>query len=870
MRKVRSFTVLPSLPEPLRDLKALANNMWWCWNTEYIELFRRIDRNLWERCGHNPVKLLGTVTQARLEDLAGNDGFLCELHRVMEKFRARSERPSWFEKVYAKTTKPVIAYFSAEFGIHECLPIYAGGLGILAGDHLKSASDLGVPIVAVGLLYQKGYFRQYLNADGWQQEQYTENDFYHMPLELVRKKSGRGLTISVQYPQRCVLAQIWQVKVGTVSLYLLDTNIGGNSPADRMITASLYGGDAETRLQQEIMLGVGGLKALGAMGIQPTVCHLNEGHAAFAVLERIHQLRSSKKMTFDEAAEATSPSNVFTIHTSVKAGNDEFSMALMDKYFGAYFPKLGINREQFLGLGKIDPNDSDEPFKMTVLALRFSAHRNAVSQLHGQVSRKMWVNLWPEVPADEIPIQPIANGTHAKSWLSAEMNYLFERYLGANWADEIIDKSIWKNLEQIPDEELWRTHQRCKERLVTFARGRLKAQMQRRGSYHTELGWAEEVLDCEALTVGFARRFAGYKRGNLLLKDPERLVKILTDSARPVQIIFAGKAHPKDAQAKEIIRQIIHFASKYNVRNRIVFLEDYDIKVARYMVQGTDVWLNNPRRPMEASGTSGMKAAINGALNISTLDGWWCEGYQPDGGWVIGAGESYDDAGYQDKVESEAIYNLLENEVVPLFFTRSADNLPRAWIKRIKNSIAWISPRFNTHRMVGEYTRKFYNPAAASWDYLTSSAMARAKALSAWKADMKNAWPELAIQDVTTQVYDGNRAEALNTKQAQVEAGCELRVSAAVKLGPVSPDDVAVEIYHGLVDAWGNIEDGCVSRMTHDKTKDRDSTCVFTGSIPCRASGQHGFAVRILPRHADLVDPYEPGLILWETTDAKK
>lgn len=869
MQKVRSFTVLPSVPDSLQNLKVIAKNMYWSWNSEFIELFRRIDANLWESCGHNPVKLLGTVTQARLEDLAGNDGFLSELRRATEKLRGAIEKPSWFEKVYARTTKPAIAYFSAEFGLHESLPIYAGGLGILAGDHLKSASDLGIPITAVGLLYQKGYFRQYLNTDGWQQEQYTENDFYNMPVELVRKKSRRPLTISVQYPQRCVLAQMWRVKVGAVNLYLLDTNIPANSPEDRTITASLYGGDVETRIRQELMLGTGGLKALAAMGIEPTVCHINEGHAAFVVLERIRHLRSTKSMTFDEAAEATRASNIFTLHTPVRAGNDEFPIELMDKYFGGYFPKLAINRNRFLRLGRIEPDNDSEPFKMTVLALRLSAHRNAVSGLHGQVSRKMWSQLWPEVPADEVPIEAITNGVHAKSWISAEMDSLFERYLGSNWSGEIVDKSIWKNAEQIPDEELWRTHQRCKERLIGFSRNRLKAQMQRRGSFHTELGWAEEVLDPEALTIGFARRFAGYKRANLLLKDAERLVKILTDSNRPMQIIFAGKAHPKDTEGKEIIRQISHFAAEHKVERRIVFLEDYDLDVARYMVQGVDVWLNTPRRPMEASGTSGMKAAINGALNVSTLDGWWCEAYEPEVGWVIGAGESYDETDYQDTVESEALYNLLENEVVPLFFARSAGNLPRGWIRRMKNSIMRIVPRFNTHRMVAEYTRKFYNPATARWTYLTAQAAARAKALSMWKEDMKNAWAELAIGDVNTQVYDGKSLLRLNIKQPQLEVGSELRISAVVKLGRISPDDVAVQIYHGQVDASGNIQAGAVAEMTYEKAADQNGQYVFSGSIACQTSGRQGFSLRILPKHADLADPYEPGLILWEAADSK-
>ena len=867
MPKVRNFTVLPALPDSLKALEIIAQNLFWSWNPEFVELFKRIDSNLWAACGHNPAKFLGNVSQKQLEALAENQGFLCELQRVEEKLKLYLDGSTWFEKVCSKCTEPTIAYFSAEFGIHECLPVYSGGLGGLAGDHLKSASDLGVPLVGVGLMYQKGYFRQYLNVDGWQQEVYVENDFYNMPVELVREANGQPLVISVEYPGRSVYAQIWCVAVGRVKLYLLDTNIAANSSIDRIITTSLYGGDREMRIRQEIILGIGGLKALTAMNITPTVCHMNEGHAAFAALERIRQLRSDKNMTFDEALEAAKSGNIFTTHTPVKAGLDEFPVKLMDKYFGRFIDDLGIDKKQFLALGRIDANDDNESFKMPILALRLSSYRNGVSRLHGQVSRSMWAFLWPGVPVSEVPITSITNGVHSKSWLSDEMNSLYERYLGPDWSDETTDTSVWKNVEQIPDEEFWRIHQRCKARLIAFARSQLMAQMQRRGTYHTELNWAEEVLDSEALTIGFARRFAGYKRGNLLLKDPKRLVKLLSNPNRPVQIIFAGKAHPKDTEGKEIIRQIIHFAGQYDVRRRIVFLEDYDINVARVLVQGVDIWLNNPRRPMEASGTSGMKAAINGALNMSTLDGWWCEAYRPEGGWAIGSGETYEDAGYQDMVESQMIYNMLENEIVPLFYTRSADNLPRAWIRRVKNSIEWISPRFNTHRMVSEYTRRFYNPAAARWRYLTAKACSRAKAFSMWKSNIKTAWPEFAIKDVQVQVNNNGQGNSrLNPEQSQIKVGSELSVRALLRLGKVGPDDVSVELYHGTVDAWGNIRNGSSVRMDYKEASEQDEEHWFSGSMSCRTSGRQGLAVRVLPRHVDMVNPYELGLILWETT----
>ncbi len=865
MPSVRSFMVLPALPDSLKDLEFIARNMYWSWNLDFVQLFKRIDSKLWKACGHNPVKLLGSVSQQKLETLAENQGFQCELQRAAEKLRGYLSGSNWFQKHGPKGTKPVIAYFSAEFGIHECLPIYSGGLGILSGDHLKSASDLGVPLVGVGLLYQKGYFRQYLNVDGWQQEVYVENDFYNMPIEKVRKEDGEPLTISVDYPEGPVSAQVWCVSVGRVKLYLLDTNLDANSPQARVITASLYGGDRETRIRQEIMLGIGGLRALLAMGISPTVCHMNEGHAAFMGLERIRQLQGEFNMSFDQALEATKAGNAFTVHTPVKAGNDEFSPELMNKYFCNYYPELGIEQKQFLGLGRVNPGNDKESFKMPILAIRLSNYRNGVSKLHGKVSRRMWSGLWPQVPVSEIPITSVTNGIHVKSWLSEEMNSLYERYLGSNWSGEIMDKSVWDNIDQIPDEEFWRTHQRCKTNLVTFARARLKSQMQRRGTYHTELNWAEEVLDPDVLTIGFARRFATYKRGYMLLKDPQRLVKLLNNPQQPIQLIFAGKAHPRDTEGKEIIRQIIHFATKYDVRRRVVFLEDYDINVARFLVRGVDVWLNTPRPPMEASGTSGMKAAINGALNMSTWDGWWCEGYTPDGGWVIGAGENYEDAGYQDIVESQAIYNMLENEVVPLFYTRSSDNLPRAWIHRMKKTIKWVAPRFSTDRMVSDYTQKFYNPADAKWRYLTTHGTDRVKSLSVWKSNIRQAWPEFKIQDVEVRVNNGYEADELNPKLPQLKVGSELSVRALVRLGEIAAENVSVELYYGPVDSWGNIEDGSVVRMDCKEGSGQNGQCWFEGMMPCRESGRQGLAVRILPRHDDLISPHELGLILWET-----
>ncbi len=862
---VRSFTVLPSLPESLKSLKTISQNLFWSWNPEILKLFRRIDPVLWAESGHNPAKMLGIVSQQRLEDLAENKGFLSELRRASDMLDNYLKSPTWYSKDTKEHEDTTIAYFSAEFGIHESLPLYAGGLGILAGDHLKSASDLGLPLIGVGLMYQKGYFRQYLNIDGWQQEVYVSNDFYNMPVELVRDENGKPITITIDYPNSVVTAQIWRIIVGRINLYLLDTNITANSYEDRLITAQLYGGDNKMRIRQEILIGIGGLRALEAMNIEPQVCHMNEGHAAFMAIERIRQASCKKSISFEHALELTRAGNVFTTHTPVTAGNDEFPPKLINEYFRNYIGDLGISDQHFLSFGRIDPNDKNETFKMSVLAIKLSSYRNGVSALHGEVSRGMWSGLWPHLPVNEVPISSVTNGIHMKSWLPDDIHTLYERYVGLNWASgEMFDKSLWSNIDQIPDEEIWRMHQRCKTRLVSFSRNRLKEQMQRRGTYHTELNWADEVLDPDALTIGFARRFATYKRGNLLLRDPERLMRLLSNKDRPIQIIFAGKAHPRDTEGKEIIRRIVHFANQYGVRRHIVFLEDYDINVARFMVQGVDIWLNTPRRPMEASGTSGMKAAINGAMNVSILDGWWCEGYDSEIGWAIGSGESYDDAEYQDMVESQALYNILENEIVPLFYTRAADNLPRAWIHRMKNCIRKLTPMFNTDRMVADYTSQSYVPAARRWSALAKDDMLIAKQLSDWKTNIIANWPAVEIKKVVVS-DDSVCGENLNCGKNKLKVGAVLHVRVLVSLGAISPDDVTVEQFYGTVDSWGNIEKGSLEKMNYDNDSDVEGQCWFKGQVICENSGRQGLTVRMMPHNDNFANPYEMmSLITWE------
>ncbi|HTU02341.1 MAG TPA: alpha-glucan family phosphorylase, partial [Candidatus Sulfotelmatobacter sp.] len=607
-----TFTVVPKLPERLRDLVRIAMNLWWTWDPEAIDLLRRLEPRslLWERCYGNPIRMLGLVSQERLTELAADESFLATLDRVSSRLTSYLDRPTWFAQAHAGAGLGV-AYFCAEFGIVEGLRFYSGGLGVLAGDHLKASSDLGIPLVAVGLLYRRGYFRQYLNADGWQQEQYPEADFYNLPLILERRADGTPVRVEIEYPGRQAQVQIWRAQVGRIPLYLLDADLETNRPEDRAVTGYLYGGDRDMRIRQEILLGVGGLRALAALGLEPTVCHMNEGHAAFLALERIRQVMDRHRASFTEAREVVAASNVFTTHTPVPAGIDVFPADLMDRYFGAIWPRLGLDRDSFLRLGRQNPQDPNEPFSMAVLAIRLSTAINGVSQLHGRVSRRMWGRLWPDVPVDDLPIGAITNGVHVRGWLSQDMAGLFDAYLGPRWVSHPADHSVWERVDNIPDAELWRTHERRRERLVAFARRRLRMQLEQRGAPPAERELADEVLDPKALTIGFARRFATYKRATLLFRDPERLARILSNPERPVQLILAGKAHPADQEGKDFIRQIIHFARRPEFRHRLVFLEDYDIKVGRYLYQGVDVWLNTPRRPLEASGTSGMKATAN-------------------------------------------------------------------------------------------------------------------------------------------------------------------------------------------------------------------------------------------------------------------
>jgi len=847
MNIISKIIVVPRLPEKLFHLRDLAYNLWWTWDYEAIALFNRLDRDLWEKSNHNPVLMLGTISQERLEGLAADDSFVEHLQRVWDKFKRYLESPRRYTGEEYKDWS--IAYFSAEFGITECLGIYAGGLGVLAGDHVKSASDLGLPLFGVGILYREGYFRQYLNPDGWQQEIYPEHDFYNLPVHLQMDNDGRPVAVDVPYPGRTVKAQVWRIDVGRVPLYMLDTNIEANSKDDRDISAQLYGGDDEMKIQQHILLGIGGLRALNKLGIVPRVCHMNEPHSAYLALERIRQIMQKYNCSFKEAREVAIAGTVFTTHTPIPAGNERFSFSLIDKYFSDYWKEVGISRDDFLALGKETPSSKD--FCQTVLALKLSTIRNGVSALHADVSRKMWMGVWPEVPRQEIPIQNITNGIHTRSWISNDLAGLYDRYLGSRWVLRPSEPDIWAKVDTIPDGELWRTHERRRERLVAFARARLKTQLEQRGAPPSEIGLADEVLDPEALTIGFARRFATYKRGTLILRDIERLSRLISDRERPIQIIFAGKAHPRDADAKELIRTIIHTERRPELRRRMVFIEDYDINVARYMVQGCDVWLSTPLKPQEASGTSGMKAGANGCLNVSIPDGWWAEGYEQGNGWTIGKGESYPSREEQDTVESNALYNLLEKEIIPMFYERGHDGLPRKWIAYMKNCIRTVGPRFGTNRMLMDYCEQCYLPSFERWRFLHDNDLARAKELTSWKEMLYKNWSQIKVRNIETSCLK------------EIQVGRDMEIRAFIDLGStIKPRDVRVEAVYGPIDALGSIATHKVLPLAFKNTTD-DGLHLFAGSVSFRTTGQQALALRITPDQYKVPSSFDMGLILW-------
>jgi starch phosphorylase len=706
-------TIVPNqfiLPRRIKRLGELAYNLWWTWNSEAQRLFVRIDPILWEKTNHNAIQFLRLVDQARYKNLINDRYFLDYYDRILRSFdEYMKSRETWFTREHSEYINQPIAYFSTEFGLHETLPIYAGGLGVLSGDYLKGASDLGLPMIAIGFLYTQGYFSQHISEDGWQEARYLRLKFEDLPVLPFVDENGKPFTISVELPGRNILARLWEIRIGRIPLYLLDSDVEGNSPTDCELTSRLYISDLDSRISQEIILGVGGVRALRALGYNPASWHMNEGHSAFLVLERIRELVAAGN-TFEEAAQVVRPTTVFTTHTPVPAGSDEFPLWLVDKYFSNLWPQLGLTREQFINLAHhVLP--WGESFSMPILALGMSSRRNGVSEVHGKVARKMWNFLWPGVKEDEVPITYITNGVHTSTWLARRLGFLYDRYLGNSWLEHVDDPETWQKIDDIPDAELWALRRHLKRKLNLYIRDRSRDQWMHATVHPVQVIASGVLLDPYALTIGFARRFATYKRANLVLRDIDRLMDIITRPDEPVQIIFAGKAHPADDPGKMLIQQVYQAVKKAENGGRLVFLDDYDMNLARYLIQGVDVWMNTPRPPNEASGTSGQKAGMNGVINFSVLDGWWREGFNGSNGWAIGDDKVYDTNEQQDAADAASLYDTLENKIVPLYYRdRSADGLPSDWIAVMKESMRTLTPRFCIQRMVKEYTERMYLP----------------------------------------------------------------------------------------------------------------------------------------------------------------
>lgn len=840
MKALRSFTVRPSLPPELSALEELAFNLRWSWDDRTRDLFRWVDPDMWDASVHDPVRMLGLVGHDRLDALAADSGFQRFLSAVRDELGRYLEGDRWFQ-TRGSSPLELVAYFSPEFGLAEAVPQYSGGLGVLAGDHLKSASDLGVPMVGVGLLYRHGYFRQSLNADGWQEERYPLLDPHVMALTACD-----DVRVTVDLAGLPLVAQVWRANVGRVPLYFLDADVDENPDEMRAVTDRLYGGDTEHRLRQEILLGIGGVRALQAVDASAQVFHTNEGHAGFLGLERIRQLVTERGLSYAEAIEAVRAGCIFTTHTPVPAGIDRFPSELMEKYFSGWCQEVGIGIDELMALGHRLDDPPDARFNMAVLGLRLAGRSNAVSQLHGEVSRAMFAELWPDLPTDEAPIASITNGVHAHTWTSPEIDDILTHHVRPEWYEA--DAEQWARVSEAPDDELWRAREQGRERLVAFVRRRLLGGASAQGN-SSDVTWADGALDPRVLTVGFARRFATYKRANLLLSQPDRLRALLLSPERPVQFVFAGKAHPADDEGKEMIRQIVAFSQGLDVRHRFVFVEDYDIAVARALYQGSDVWLNHPRRPQEACGTSGMKAALNGALNLSILDGWWNEMFDGQNGWVISSAEQVDDLARRDELEVNSLFDLLENQVVPLFYDRLEGPVPRRWIAKVKQSLASLGPRVSAARMLRDYVEQLYESTADRASKLDADDAARARVLAEWKERVQGAWHTVHV----------DRVDAVATV---AELGARRSVEAMVALGELSPDDVDVQLVHGPVGQGDELTQRSVTSMTHEDAVDKHHAR-YRGAFVCDHAGRYGFTVRIVPHHPDLVSPAEVGLAAW-------
>ncbi|PJJ63564.1 alpha-glucan family phosphorylase [Compostimonas suwonensis] len=850
MKAIRRFTVRAVLPDSLSALERLAGNLRWSWHEPTRQLFSHISPELWDETGHDPVSLLGEVSPARLEELAGDEGFVDWTNRLLTDLGDYLEQPRWYQTL-GDEAPASIAYFSPEFGIAAALPQYSGGLGILAGDHLKSASDLGLPLVGVGLFYRSGYFAQAISADGWQIESYPVLDPDGLPLSVLRNPDGSAVQVTLALPDdRQLHARVWQARVGRIRLLLLDADIPENEESLRSVTDRLYGGGGEHRLLQELLLGVGGARAVKLYtelhGLPDTeVFHTNEGHAGFLGLERISDLIGDG-LSFDEALQVVRAGTVFTTHTPVPAGIDRFERPLVERYFSTELLP-GVAVDDVLALGAENyPGGSPDAFNMAVMGLRLGQHANGVSRLHGEVSRQMFSGLWPGFDAADVPIDSVTNGVHAPTWTDPHLIALAQEKLGtadtsnADWASDAVT-----------DGELWAVRGVMRQQLVDDARRRVREAWIAQNPGGIAPAWVDDLLDPTVLTIGFARRVPTYKRLTLMLHDPERLRSILTNEQRPVQIVVAGKSHPADEEGKRLIQKLVQFASEPEIRRRMVFLPDYDIAMARVLYPGTDVWLNNPLRPLEACGTSGMKAALNGALNLSILDGWWNEFYDGENGWAIPTADSAGDAAERDKLEADALYELIENQIAPRFYEREHDDVPARWMQSIRHTLSTLSPQLNSDRMVREYVERLYVPAAGYERRLSADHYGSARELAAWKSRVTAAWPRVTVAHVESGGVD-----------SVPQVGDHLRLRAHIALGGLTPADVAVEVVYGRSTVGDQLKDVATRELEPTQTDFGDaSTVEYMGTVELDRAGAFGYTVRVVPKNALLISPAEMGLI---------
>ena len=846
-------TVNPQLPKSIEKLGEISENLWWSWNTEFLKIFKEIDIDLWEQCNKNPVKFLRLVDQEKLER-ASTDPEILRNYRVnVDNFESyMKSRTTWFSKQYPENKDDVIAYFSAEYGLDETLPIYAGGLGILSADHLKSASDLGIPIVAIGLLYKNGYFNQKINRNGEQVSEYYNVEMDNLPIKPLKDENGEDVIVNIKLQKDKLYIKVWKICVGRVNLYLLDTDIPENKEEYRGITLKLYGGNQEMRIRQEMVLGIGGVKVLQELGINPKVYHMNEGHSSFLVLEAIKQTIKQKQVSFDIAKDIVTAKTVFTTHTPVPAGNDIFPIELVEKYFDGYWKDLGITKEQFLELGMKLRDESKNSFNMGILALKIAGKKNGVSKLHESVSRELFSDVWPDIAPQESPITYVTNGVHTCSWLAPNLKELYNKYLEPYWQDRIYSDETWKKIDKIPDEELWEAHKQRKVKLLKLVRDNVTSRLKNNGVHYETIREIVSGLNPDALTIGFARRFATYKRATLIFKDLERITQILNDTNRPVQIIFAGKAHPADKEGQDLIKYIHEISLMPQFKGKIFLLENYNINVARHLVSGVDVWLNNPRRPMEASGTSGEKASVNGIVNFSILDGWWAEGYNTKNGWSIGTDQEYYSYEEQDLADSESIYRTLEDKIIPAYYNKNEKSISETWIRLMKNSIMSTGGKYSTARMLVDYTEKLYMPLLNLTNKYFSS-LENVTEYNRIKQELYANWNDIKI------------TQENNADNITVDAGNKIKVSCKVELPNIDKDYIQTECYYGKILENGIVEDINIMPMDLVEENNETKTYTYETKIEMKTGGNYGYTFRVMPKHPMLLDPENLNLVKWIT-----